>query len=405
MDAVVSRLFVCYVPGLDRRMVGATRTPFLDQALSGRSAVELEGELGADHLPTLLTGVLPHEHRLWQVGLRPEARIPRPPRLTDRLPPVLSTTLQSAWGLLDRSYPLPAIPSRRRRHFQMRRPVYRGRALENLGEYPTVFGMVADSRFLFARRLETLERLADGFPSGQCALEFLELHALDVIQHWQMDSTARVDRAYRRTDALIRGLHERCRARDIALIVLSDHGQEPAFGALPLMKALRGSGVAETDYNVFVEPTLARFWFHTEEARARLTLLLRGVEHARGLALRDLRALHLPFEDDTYGELFLSAEPGWVFFPNDLHHPVRNLLLGLCDPDQRPRLVNPRLRGAHGYRPEHPSERGFALIADPRVRAARPTGALIDVAPTLLALLGEPPPSYMRGRPLFVPAA
>ena len=63
--------------------------------------------------------------------------------------------------------------------------------------------------------------------------------------------------------------------------------------------------------------------------------------------------------------------------------------------------MSARQRGAHGYLPEHPSERGFALVADPRFRALRPSAALIDIAPTLLALLGVTPPAFMRGRAAF----
>jgi hypothetical protein len=167
------------------------------------------------------------------------------------------------------------------------------------------------------------------------------------------------------------------------------------------MKDLRSVRIAETDFSCFFELTLARFWFHTEEARARLMNNLREVPHTRMLSLRDLRFQHIRFEDDAYGELFLAADPGWIFFPNDHHHPLNNLLLGLIERDQRPRLFSPRHRGAHGYLPEHPSERGFAIVADPRLRALRPSAELIDLAPTMVTLLGEAPPSYMRGRAVF----
>jgi type I phosphodiesterase/nucleotide pyrophosphatase len=406
MDPVASRLFVCYVPGLDLRRISAARAPFVAQWVESDPMVELATTLGTDHLPTLLTGVEPHEHRLWQVSLRPEARMSRGLGLTDRLPGVISTTLQSARRLVDRSYHLPTIPSRRRRQFDIHRTgnarSRRGtRAIESIGGYPTVFSMVADSRFLFSRRLEALGRLAEAMPSALCALEFLEVQALDVIQHWHMDAPNRVDRAYRAIDAFLRGLRARCEERGVTLVLLVDHGQEPVSGIIPLMRDLRSVRIAETDYNFLFEPALARFWFHTEEARARLTHVLREVAHTRLLTLKDLRGRGMLFEDDAYGDVFLAAEPGFVFFPNDHHHPLNNVLLGMCDPDQRPRVLHARLRGAHGYLPEHPSERGFAIVADRRFHSLRPLAELIDIAPTLLTLLGETPPAFMRGRPAF----
>lgn len=409
MDPVASRLFVCYVPGFDLRRISAERAPFVAQWVETDPMVEIETLPGTDHLPTILTGALPHEHRLWQASLRPEARIPRRLRLTDRIPGVVSTTLQSLRRLVDRTYHLPTIPSRRRRQLDIHRTGTAGggrgargaRALESIGGYSSVFGVIADSRFLFTRRLETLVRLADTLPSAQCAMEFLEVQAIDLIQHWNMHAPDRVDRAYRAIDAFLRGLRARCQERGVTLVLLVDHGQEPVVGSIPLMKDLRSVRVAEPDYSFFCDHTMARFWFHTEEARAHLTHVLREVAHTRLLSLKDLRGLHLRFADDGYGEMFLAADPGWIFFPNDHHQPINNLLLGLMDRDQRPRLVSPRHRGAHGYLPEHPSERGFAIVADPRFRALRPSAELIDVAPTLLSLLGEAPPTYMRGRPAF----
>jgi len=406
MDPVASRLFVCYVPGFDRRRINAERTPFVEQLLATGPAVGIETLLGTDHLPTIITGASPHEHRTWQVSLRPQARIPRRPRLTDRIPGVVSTTLQSLRHLVDRSYHLPTLPSHRRRQFDIHRAGFAGtgrgaRAPESIGGYATVFGVIADSRFLFTRRLEHLEALADTLPSAQSALEVLEIHALDLIQHWHMDSPDRLGHAYRAVDAFLRELRARCEQRGVTLMLLADHGQEPVLGTIPLITQLHSLRVAETDYSYFCELTLARFWFHTEEARARLTHLLREVPRTRMLSLKELRGMHILFEDDGYGELFLTADPGWIFFPNDHYHPLNSLVLGLIDRDQRPRLFNPRHRGAHGYLPEHPCEHGFAIVADPRFRARRPSAELIDVAPTLLALMGEVPPSYMRGRPVF----
>lgn len=407
MDPLASRLFVCYVPGLDRRRLGAGQTPFLDELLARCPSVEIHGQPGGDRLPTLITGVYPHHHRLWQASLRAEARMSRRPRLGDRLPDMVSTTFQSLRHLVNRSRDLPAVPPGRRRQLQMHRVRHPGRgpgprALERMGDFLSVFGILAaDSRYLFTRCLEALERLGRHLPSARVALEFLDVYALDLFQHWHLDRPLEVEQAYRVVDGFVGALHERCRARGVTLLVLSDHGQQPVVGDLPLGRLLRGSPVPAGDYSYYVQSTFARFWFHTEDARARISHLLREVPHAWFLTLRDLRGLHIAFEDDAYGEAFLAAEPGWIFFPNDHHHPVLNLYRGLTDGHERPRLMNPRPRGAHGYLPEHACEAGFAVVADEGLRALHRQVELADVAPTLLGLLGEPRPTYMQGRLVF----
>ncbi len=132
---------------------------------------------------------------------------------------------------------------------------------------------------------------------------------------------------------------------------------------------------------------------------------LARLPHTRLLSWRDLSAYGIEFEDDAFGELYVCADPGWIFFPHDFYQPLANLFLGLTDHHQRPRLFQPRHRGNHGYLPEHPSERGFVLYADTGWRPARAEMALVDFAPTVLALLGEPVPAHMHGSAAFAPGS
>lgn len=406
MSPAASRLFCCYVPGLDRRRITEDTTPFVARLLESVPTVELETIPVPDLLPTILTGVLPHEHGITQVALRPEARIPGGPRAGLPLPGAVSTTLQCLRHAIDRGFSLPAVPPRRRRQFEMRPPAERGRgrgtrALENVAGFPTVLGIIPDSRFLFVRRLDPLRRLARALPSAHFTLEFLELRALDLFQRWHMHARRGLRRAYRQTDALLQGLSDRCEERGVTFILLVDHGGEPVTGAIHLQKELSPASVPPSDFSFFIDLTMARFWFHTEEARARLSDLLRQIPNTRLLSLRDLRDVSLLYNDDAHGEWFLAAEPGWVFYPNDHHHRVHNLIRGLSDRDQRPRLFGARPRGAHGYLPGHASEHGFMALADARFRARRPAAALVDVAPTFIALTGDSPPTHMRGQPVF----
>src|SRR4029450_2840261 len=112
---------------------------------------------------------------------------------------------------------------------------------------------------------------------------------------------------------------------------------------------------------------------------------------------------HVSFEDDTYGETYLSPDAGYIFFPHDFYQPLANLFLGLRDWHQRSRLLRPIHRGNHGYLPHFPSEQGYAILLDSGYRATRAEIELIDVAPSLLALLGQAPPAHMHGPAVVVP--
>lgn len=407
MNETIGRLFVSYVHGLDKRRINPDDTPFLHSLLVRYPSVTLNTLPSTELLTTFITGVWPSEHGVWQVRLKPEVRQSRKTTLLDRLPDGVSTTLQGIRQLFEPTYDLSVVPARRRRRFEMHRFKYVGRerdesVMDNIGSYNSLFGvMKGRSRFHFAKRFTTLRKLSSRIPSNDCALELLEIYSLDLYQHWHLHRPRGVARAYTIMDEFFRGLHERCLAHGTTLAIVSDHGQDQVVGAIPLQKMLARSGVPETDYTYFIEAVQARFWFHTEDARARLEPLLRAVLHTQLFQREELAQYHVPCADDTYGQFHLIAKPGWIFFPHDFYHPMANFFMGLTEETQRIRLVESRHKGNHGYLPENPSEKGFAVLADERFRPIDTEVDLVDVAPTLLALLGEPRPSHMKGRIAF----
>jgi hypothetical protein len=402
-------LFVAYVPGLDARRIDRERTPFLRDLRAKFPPVGLRTLPSTELLPTLLTGVPPHQHGIWQVRLRPDAWTRRP-RLIDRLPEILGTTLQCLRQLTDHGYDLAAVPPRRRRQFELLRFKYTrrerdGAVMGTIGASPSLLGLLGErGRYLFTRSFSAFEGLGRDLPTGRFDLEFLEMYALDLFQHWHMDRPAALDDAYRRTDAFLRTLESNARSRGVRFMVLVDHGQEPVTGDIPLRQAVDAAAVAADEYTMFIEAAMARFWFRTDRARERIGEALARLPHARSLGWRELAAYGIAFDDSAHGELYVSADPGRVFFPHDFYQPVANLFLGVTDRHQRPRLLRPRHRGNHGYLPEHASERGWLVLADAAWRASRDEMTLLDFAPTVLALLGRAPPAAMRGAPVFATA-
>ena len=105
--------------------------------------------------------------------------------------------------------------------------------------------------------------------------------------------------------------------------------------------------------------------------------------------------------DGRYGELFFMADPGYIIFPHDFYHPIVNSYFGLKDWQQRPRTWNPRHHAYHGYPEVFDGEKGFMTVLDHRYTTQGREGDLIDIAPSLLGLLGYPKPESMSGTARF----
>ena len=400
-------LLVCYVPGLDARRIDDNRTPYLSRLRSEYEVVRIRTLPSTELVPTLVCGTLPHQHRVWQVSLKPEFRGGASPSLGDRLPDNLVTTLQCTQHFFDPTYDLAVIPWRRRRRFDLHRFKYTRRAsssglMDEFAGYRSIFGLLGDqSKYIFTKDFDSLPALLRQLPSGDRLLEFVEMYALDLVQHWHLDNASVMDDAFGRTDQFVRDMHARCQNRGVRFMLLVDHGQEPVVGTIPLVQALKATGIPETEFSYFVELASARLWFHTDRARTAVTEALGGLPHTTLLTWREMHDYQVCFEDNSFGELYAFADAGHIFFPHDFYQPIGNAVLGLMDRHQRQRFRNPVHRGNHGYLPHFPSERGWLIADDVSMRSGRTEAQLIDIAPSLLSLVGVPAPNYMKGVALF----
>jgi len=400
-------ILVCYVPGLDARRLDDGTTPFLSRLRREQRVLPMDTLPSTELVPTLVTGTLPHEHRIWQVSLKPEFRQKMRRGLPDCVPDIVSTTLQCARHFVDQTYDLAVIPWRRRRRFELHRFKYTRRAasaqsMAEFSGYQSIFGLLGDqAQYLFTKDFDSLPGLAQRLPTGRHLIEFVEMYALDLVQHWHLDDAGVMRDALSRTDAFARELHANCRRRGVRFMLLVDHGQERVIGSVPLLQAIRQTGVPETEYSYFVELASARFWFHTDRARQTLSEKLASLPHTTLLSWRQMHEYQVCFEDDAFGEAYLFADAGRIFFPHDFYQPIGNAVLGLMDRHQRSRTGNPVHRGNHGYLPHHPSEQGWLIAEESAVESPGRRAELIDVAPSLLSLAGVAPPAYMKGAVLY----
>lgn len=408
---LLERLVVCYVPGLDLRRVNAESCPHLSRLLVACPWAAIRTLPTVEHIPTMLTGTYPHEHGLWGPRLIVSgARRSLRQRLIDRLPDALTTTVQGIGHLVNGPVDLATMPPRRRRRLDWIRFKYLklseiqrlSEPINGLASILTVVG-AGRARYLYHEDFRRLTELLDRIANGDYLLDIVEEHCLDRLQHWRLDRGAAIAAYYAGVDDFIERLCDKCRRGELSLVILSDHGMEPVTTTVDLFAELHALAIAPEHYDVYIENTKATFWFHDADARRQIIELLSCSPSGVLLAREELQTYRLNFATRAYGDAYFYAYPGRTFFPNDFYQPLASATLALLDWQQRPRLRNPRHRGDHGYLPENPCERGFILLADERYEASAKTISLIDVAPTLLALLGQEPAPTMRGRSVLRP--
>lgn len=400
------KLHVCYISGLDLRHVSAATTPVLAEAVAGPAFVPLRNAPSNELFPTLVTGVSPPRHGVWGVTLAPREPSAAE-RVADLVPEAIATTWQCVRHWADKRYDLAAVPPRRRRRLALTRTKYKRRtlrpeALYRIGGVPTVFDVAGPgrSRYLFSASYAPQDDVLGRVGFGAVDLEFLELYSLDRHQQWNLHDAAETARFYGVVDAFLGELAARAAAHGVRVMVVSDHGHQVIEESVDLVRLLRHAGIGPRHADWFIEVSSARFWTRDEGARRALTERLAALRRGTLCSWEEMRAHGIALDDDRYGGLFYWLDPGRIFFPHDFHHPLANLWLGLTDRLQRNRLVDPRHRGNHGHLPHFDAERSFAaLLGDGR--RLKPEGHVVDVAPSILSLLGITDPGEREGTPLF----
>lgn len=401
------RLCACYISGLDLRRIDRRSTPFMERLLRSCPWTVFRNLPSNELFPTIVTGVDPTEHGVWGVKLE-RSRRAGGPDLIDRLPDWLTTTIQGCLHFLTNKWDLAAIPPRRRRCFEITRTKYQRRnqnpgALLTIGGYETILGHVGRerSRYRFSSAAIPQKKLLPLLCADGLILEFIELYSIDRYQQWHLDSDKEVRWFYGVIDDFIRALAAKCAASGMSLMIFSDHGHECIKDAIDIVALLKQLQVPVQDYSYFTEVSSIRLWFHTVEARRRITDCLSRIKQGRLVAYPDMARYNVPLKDAAYGEVFFFLDPGYIFFPHDFYQPVANVFLGLSDRMQLKRIHDPRHRGNHGHLPHFDAERAFVVLADESYTVAKDGADILDLAPSMLSVLGYTAPPYMKGQSLF----
>jgi predicted AlkP superfamily pyrophosphatase or phosphodiesterase len=190
---------------------------------------------------------------------------------------------------------------------------------------------------------------------------------------------------------LLDGLDARGLAASTSVLVVSDHGMARVERHVDLERELRRAGLRAD--------AIGGGGFATVQIEARrkqdpARLAERAVEVARGLGLeawaRGACPPPLACTHPRFGALVAVAPVGTAIVDGSRAIAAPAAAVGLG------------LRGTHGHRPDRPEMTGLFAAVGRGVAAGLRPGRVraVDVAPTVLALLGEPVPAWMEGRPV-----
>lgn len=403
---MIEKLMVVFVSALDYRRIDPEFTPYLYSLKERYPWTRINNFPEVDLDPTLLTGLYAHEHGVFQVRLN-SIKVSDSKSPLESLPDIVTTTYQCLIHMLTGSYNLAAVPYWRRRRFDIFKTRYDKKVLKNyikLNGRDTIFHIIGQKNcsYIYNRQLDEINQIKPRLFNSDIRFELIETHAIDTISHWYINNKEKLKDSFNIIDRYIKFLHTECDKRGITLIFLAEHGMEPVKNTLDIKQKIRELGIRDSEITYYIEGSKTRFWFHSDSAREKMLNYLSEYKDGNLLSRTGMEKFNIKFEDDSYGEYYFVLNPGTIFFPNDFYHPIANYYLGLTNSQSRIRLLNPAHRGYHGYLPHNECEKGTLMLFDGDYKTDRRDEIeTIDVAPTIINLLGFDQPAALKGQCAF----
>jgi predicted AlkP superfamily pyrophosphatase or phosphodiesterase len=158
----------------------------------------------------------------------------------------------------------------------------------------------------------------------------------------------------------------RSAGRKPRLRVFGDHGMAEIHTILDVAGDLRRLSPNDRDSMlVFLDSTMARFWFKNDSARGAVKSILAGRSGGRFLTPEELILHGVDFSDRAYGDEIFLCDAGTLILPSF--------------------MGSTPLKGMHGYHPDDPDS-DTVLLAEPAPAPVPRT--ILDITPLLLSDLG-----------------
>lgn len=177
--------------------------------------------------------------------------------------------------------------------------------------------------------------LAQTVETGRERVLFFYRPDLDGLMHTVGPGDPQVERRLAEYSARIESIVARARERygEVEVYAFGDHGMAQVDHTHDLWEPLRALPLqVPRDYLYFLDSTMARFWFRTDDARRKIRALLSNLDYGRILEIGELQELGAFYRDQDYGEMIFLVEEGHILVPS---------FMGLTP-----------VRGMHGYHPD-----------------------------------------------------
>lgn len=184
---------------------------------------------------------------------------------------------------------------------------------------------------------QNLENLLTDIQSEKIDFSFSYWPGLDGLLHSVGNLSPEVPKRLRMYEQWVEKVLAAARGHydEVKLYVFSDHGMANCDELLDLKSKIDVLDLQmEKDYAVVYDSTMARFWFFNDNARAKISNVLRTVPQGRILPDTELKELRTFFHDSHFGELIFLVKESVLIVPSHM--------------GERP------IRAMHGY---HPSEK------------------------------------------------
>lgn len=103
---------------------------------------------------------------------------------------------------------------------------------------------------------------------------------------------------------------------DLDIMIMADHGMSRVDSYFDMLQDLRAlNSDMYKDYVLFLDSTMARFWFFNDRARSEIEDYLMKLRHGWVLSDQEFKDLHIPL-DRRYGECIFVMYEGKMIYPD-----------------------------------------------------------------------------------------
>lgn len=217
---------------------------------------------------------------------------------------------------------------------------------------------------------------------------FFHIGDLDQFGHKYGPESVEIKEVLKRIDKGIEYIFKisKNRFEEVHLVIMGDHGMMKVKRHLDILSELKTLTVKlEKDYLVFLDSTMARFWFFSDKAERLIVNLLGNMKGGHIITQDERDRYHLNYSHNKFGDVIFLVNPGVLILPNFYQN-------------KKP------VKGMHGYAPETPEQQSALLIHSSKVNEPKRFGDPVDmrrVFPTILDLLDIPIPEGTIARSLI----